>query len=80
MRDPLKCGECGCETFRIRHVRPATAPRAGGGGEVGGESQGLAGHLQVICTGCKDTSIITATRPGIQLTGNLCGGWYRDGT
>lgn len=67
--DPLKCGECGGDSFRLVHVGPLDAVRVGGGGH--GE---VDGHIKVICIKCKDASKIEV-RVHVTVDGNLCGGW-----
>jgi hypothetical protein len=65
--DPLKCGDCGGETFKIRHIRPKGSGRVGGGG--------FSGKLRVVCVKCKSTSTIGVEPQRLEVDGHLCGGW-----
>jgi len=70
VHDPLKCGECGCETFRLVHVNGPDDARFGGG--AGGE---VTGHVVVKCTKCGYGSKLGVSRPTLTAEGPLCGGW-----
>jgi len=72
VKDKLKCGECGCETFTLTHERPFTRYLTRWGGEGSG---GIAGALVVACTKCKKTTKIQPTVPALSSEGPLCGGW-----
>lgn len=65
--DPLGCGNCGGQTFTLRHIKKSGDGRFGGGP--------VQGSIRVTCTGCKGVSIISLQPPTLDVTGNLCGGW-----
>lgn len=69
--DPLKCGDCGGETFSLHHRKPkATTTRVGGTG-----SGGFDGTIVVTCLKCKGTTEISPVPARMDTEGNLCGGW-----
>jgi hypothetical protein len=74
--DPLKCGECGCDTFKLEHHALKEAPRVGGG-PVDCDYTIIEGHVVVICTQCGNKSKLGVTPAylGVHVEGNLCGGW-----
>lgn len=85
MKDPLKCGDCGGDQFKISNLRKPKANRAGGGGcvdAVHGNTESdedphatVAGCLIVTCLKCNEESVISISVPSITISGNLCGGW-----
>jgi hypothetical protein len=66
--DPLKCGECGCETFKLASV--GTDVRVGGEG-----AGGFTGSLIAMCTECKVETTIAPAPARLVTDGTLCGGW-----
>lgn len=79
LTDPLRCGGCGGDTFKLAHVAPPDAGRVSGGGDV-------AGHLTVTCTACGAVSELRPTAPALRVdwapdnhAGVLCGGWRSKG-
>lgn len=70
MQDPLKCGDCGGDTFWMQNVKHPNAHRIGG--HASGE---VAGYIVVICCKCTGKSIITVTPAQLKVDGHLCGGW-----
>ena len=86
LRDPLKCGECGSDTFKLVNVRPEDEHRVGGGGGSGaihrprkiekehGPPSDVAGYILVVCENDHE-SVISVSVPSVTIQGNLCGGW-----
>jgi len=71
IRDPLKCGECGGDTFKLQHVKSAGEVRFGGEG-----AGGITGYIRVVCLKCNNVSSIKpAPARLIRSEGYLCGGW-----
>lgn len=80
MRDPLKCGECGGDTFALANVRPMDGCRFGGGGSVapvdGSKvASEVSGYIEVKCRKCGQESILSVAAPRLTTDGPLCGGW-----
>jgi hypothetical protein len=68
VKDELKCGECGKDTFKLYTIANENAGRLGGGPRFEGE-------IRVKCVTCGEVSKITSARPAIETEGTLCGGW-----
>jgi len=72
VKTDLMCGNCGGGTFTVRHVTSQDAGRFGGGGET-------SGHVEVICTKCKSSTVIRAAPAHLEIDwgahskGILCG-------
>lgn len=69
-RDPLRCGECGNNSFTMAHARPDTE-----GEIVGGHGSGFLGALIVTCIRCSTETKIEAVPAALTADGPLCGGW-----
>ncbi len=69
MLDPLKCGNCSGDTFKLKHKKEPEDSRLGGHG-----AGGIDGHIVVVCVKCKEVSKIKSV-PNIDVDGPLCGGW-----
>lgn len=70
IHDPLKCGGCGGDTFKLTNVRPE------------GSGRDEYGQIRVTCLGCKSVSIVSVGAPKLEVDwsdppgkGVLCGGW-----
>lgn len=68
--DPLRCGDCGCETFTLQHKYKDRATHVGGAVD-----DTVEGCLVATCTQCKKHSVITVSQPTLRVHGHLCGGW-----
>jgi len=65
--DALKCGDCGGDRFKLRHIMPEGAARFGGGTLVQGQ-------IRVVCQKCSSVSVI-GVAAALTTEGHLCGGW-----
>lgn len=74
MKERLSCGNCGCSTFTICHLRRKDDSRLGGEGAAGTGT-----GIETKCTKCGSRSKITITRPTLTVLGDskgsICGGW-----
>lgn len=75
--DPLKCGGCGCDTFKLFHYQPHAMRRVRVGGEGSG---GFGGAILIKCTKCDGVTALkpvpaSLTAEWVEGDGALCGGW-----
>ena len=78
--DHLKCGDCGGDRFKLRHIKPEGASRFGGGGSpagAGSEVSTVEGSIRVVCVKCSSMSVIGTAPATLTTKGNLAGGWGR---
>lgn len=68
-RDPLRCGNCGGEEFKLYFEGAAGEVRFGGGGV------GHKGQIMTRCLKCNDESKIKLVPAMFDTHGSLCGGW-----
>ncbi len=79
MNDPLKCGDCGGDTFTLSHDRARSAPRVGGGGiDDHTGATVVHGDLFVKCVKCGRSTIISVATTRLTVQGNMCGGWSKE--
>lgn len=76
IHDPLKCGECGCDTFKLENHATKGASRVGGGDSDVGWSR-VEGTIVAICTKCgaKSEIGVMPSNLAVHVNGTLCGGW-----
>jgi hypothetical protein len=73
--DPIRCGGCGGEVFKLAHVCRPDDGRVSGGGS-------FAGHVAITCAGCGAVSELRPEPAALRMDwadgndkGVACGGW-----
>jgi hypothetical protein len=74
IHDPLKCGNCGGDEFKLVNVRPVQTARAGGAA-----NGRVFGTIWTVCMKCSARSTIAIQSQAMMtIHGELCGGWLDD--